>query len=457
MKILFVYPNEEGYPMLPLGPSILAGLLRDAGHEVDLFDLTFLVSKKKDQEVREKLGTVKKVDATEYWGETPEFDISVEYENKIKSFQPDLLCFSIVENVYGCAKTLIDAAKKICDTPILVGGVFPTSAPEFFTEDPNVDLVCVGEGEYLILEVAKRMENKENLDGIPNLITKTFQSTSYSSYYNWDPYALPNWEIFDERHLWKPFMGEMRRTGYFETARGCPHKCTYCVNQGYQEKFKDLGNYNRLKSVDVSVAEIKHFKDTYGIEFVWFNDENFMMMSRSRWDEFTKKYGSELNLPFFIQTRADTLLQEDRIKALKDINCITIACGVEVGNEPRRKGLLNKHVSNESYRKAVALCNKHGIRVSCNVILGLPYETEEDIIETAKFCKEIETPNVTVSIFAPYHGSHLYDVCVQEGFIDNSYHDSISIRDTSILNMPQISKERINELYFNFNKMVYGG
>lgn len=455
MKVLFVYPNEEGYPMIPLGPTILIGLLKNAGHDVRLFDLTFKVSQKKDHIVREKTGMVQKVDPIKHWGEVSEIDIFSSYEDEIRSFDPDLVCFSIVENIYGCAKKMITQTKSVSDVPILVGGVFPTSAPEFFTDDNEVDLVCVGEGERLVLEVAKRLELGQELEGVPNLITKTSKSLSYFDYYNWNPYIRPDWEIFDNRHLWKPFMGEMRRTGYFEISRGCPHKCTYCVNQCFQERFASLGKYNRTKPIDVAINELKYFRDAYDLDFIWFNDENFMMMGPSRWKSFVERYDTEVSRPFFIQTRADTLINEDRVKALKDINCITVAMGVEVGNEERRKNLLNKHVSNDTYRKAVALCNKYGIRVSCNVIIGLPYETDEDIIETANFCKEIETPSVTVSMFAPYHGSHLYDVCVEEGFIDRSYKKSISIRNTSILNMPQISKERLNELYYNFNKMVY--
>ncbi len=456
MNILFVYPNKDSYPMIPLGISVLAGILRDNDYNVDVFDITFMMEEKIDNTVKEKTGMVKKTNVNEYWGDNKDINVIDEYEKKINSFKPDLVCFSIVENNYTYAKKLIDKSKEFSGAPLIVGGIFPTTAPEFFIDDDNVDLICIGEGEDLILEVAKRVKEKRGYENIPNLLTNENKRINYYPYYNWEPYSYQCCEIFDDRHFYKPFLGKVWRAGYFETSRGCPHKCTYCANCIYQDKFKELGKYNRTKPIEYVIKEIEYMVDKYDLDLVWFNDENFMMMSKDRFNEFAEKYKERINLPFFMQTRANTLLDEEKIKTLKEIGCASIGVGLEVGNEERRRKFLQKNVSNESYKKALDLCNKYDLRVSCNVIIGLPFETEEDIMETMNFCKEIKTPSVTVSVFAPYHGSKLYDTCIENELIEKKYYDDISIRNESVLNMPQLSKEKINELYYNFNKMVFG-
>jgi len=89
-------------------------------------------------------------------------------------------------------------------------------------------------------------------------------------------------------------------------------------------------------------------------------------------------------------------------------------------------------------------------------MMGLPFETENDIIKTAEFCKKLKTKSVAISIFAPYYGTKLRDISVENGFISNELNENISVNYTTTLNMPQISKEKLEKLYYNFNSMVYG-
>ena len=55
-KVLFVYPNKDGYPIIPLAISLLSGILKHDNHIVDLFDITFMMSERSDHNAREKTG-----------------------------------------------------------------------------------------------------------------------------------------------------------------------------------------------------------------------------------------------------------------------------------------------------------------------------------------------------------------------------------------------------------------
>ena len=46
MKILFIYPNNEGYFRCPIGLTLIMTILRDEGHEIKLFDTTFTAGEK---------------------------------------------------------------------------------------------------------------------------------------------------------------------------------------------------------------------------------------------------------------------------------------------------------------------------------------------------------------------------------------------------------------------------
>jgi len=458
-KILFVYPNKEGYPIIPLGISVLAGILKYHGHEVDVFDITFMMAERIDHKAREKTGVVKEIRVEKYWGTGDKVDIKEEFKRKILSYKPDLIAFSIVENNYGCAKELFKIAKETANIPIIAGGIFPTVALKFFIEDENVDIICMGEGESALLELANRIGENKDFSDIPNLVVKKDGNAiknNFAKYYDWTPLIFQDWDIFDQRHILKPFMGKIWRTGFFEMSRGCPYNCSYCANHIYQEIFKSLGKYRREKPVEYLIKEVEYMKEKYDLELVFFNDENFLVMSDERFEEFCRKYKERVNLPFFIQTRAETLIDEKKVQELKETRCITIGIGVESGSEKIRKEVLNKMTSDDIFISAFANCNKYEIRTTAYIMMGLPFETEQDILSSAEFCKKIKAKSIAISIFAPYHATKLWQVCLDNGFIENKYYDDISVNNSSILNMPQLPKEKIEELYYKFNDLVYG-
>lgn len=197
-------------------------------------------------------------------------------------------------------------------------------------------------------------------------------------------------------------------------------------------------------------------KKEYALELVFFNDENFLTMRKERLSDFCDKYKSRVGLPFFIMTRADSLLDEQRVKILKRAGCVTIGIGVESGNEETRKKLLNKNIPNSVYEKAFEICHKHGIRTTANVMMGLPFETEENILESVEFCRRLRAKSLSLAIFAPYQGTRLRDICVESGFMEDRLYDEIAIINHSVLNMPQLDKKKIEELYYKFNDLVYG-
>ena len=455
MNILLVYPNKESYPMIPLGLSVLAGVLRDARHDVKIFDTTFMMEKSYiDHKEREKLGLVQHTEAESIWSKDKK-DVYQELCNIIKDFNPKLVGVSIVENNYTLAKKLMSHIKRYFNIPIIVGGIFPTVAPQFFIQDKNVDILCGGEGERAIVELANKLESGDSIKKIKGLAIKNGNKkitvNLQTDFYDWKPFTYQNWEVFDERHLLKPYRGKMWRTGCFEMSRGCPHQCSFCVNSTYQELFKDCGKYRREKDIMDSLLEISLLTSWHNLELIWFHDENFLTMSRDRFKKFIKGY-KKIDLPFFIQTRADSLLDMGKLQALKDSNCDTISIGVEVGNEWFRKTMLNKPIKNETYIQAFKNCKEVGIRTTANVMMGFPDENDANLGDTISFLKKCQPDNVGLALLAPYYGTEVRNVCIKEGLIEDKFYPEISFY-KSILkdNAPSLE-----HYYTNFTKLLGG-
>ena len=177
-----------------------------------------------------------------------------------------------------------------------------------------------------------------------------------------------------------------------------------------------------------------------------FGDTDFLSgVPRPIIKEFLSLYINKIRLPFTIQTGAEGLINEEILILLRKAGCCAISVGVESGSERVRKTILKKYVSKKVIKNAFDLCRKHGLRITANYMVGVPYETEEDIWESIKFNREINPPSIAVTYFTPFVGTELYDISVKEGFYAPFNIGSNNYR-TTPLNMPDLPPERIYEL-----------
>ena len=174
-KVLLLYPNSEGYGGIANGIALLSGCLKEAGFDTQCFDTTFLNSPPLTHFQRQKHGGVMKADHSTFWGEwTPELPERVPelFLQAIEEYKPDLIAVSIVEVCYYYAISLLEVAKEKFDIPIIAGGITPTLSPELVIENDCIDIVCVGEGEDALVELAEHIVEGKDYADIKNLWVK---------------------------------------------------------------------------------------------------------------------------------------------------------------------------------------------------------------------------------------------------------------------------------------------
>ena len=68
----------------------------------------------------------------------------------------------------------LELAKAIedLDIPVIFGGIYPTFAPRIVLKEKSIDMICEGEGEEMLAELATKIEKKENIKDILNLTMK---------------------------------------------------------------------------------------------------------------------------------------------------------------------------------------------------------------------------------------------------------------------------------------------
>ena len=460
-RILFLYPNERGMSTIPPSIATLSQILKNEGHETALFDTTFY---KFDDEltiedsdlVNQKALThrpVLDIDDDELHFKKTTRSAVEDFKASIVDFKPDIIAVSCTETTFLRA---INVLKQTRDMGVvnIFGGVFPTFAPELVMSYKEVDMLCVGEGENSIIDLANSISNEEDYSNVTNLWIRqkdgTIKKNSVSRPV--DINELPpitDIGLFGEKRFYRPMGGKIRRLLPVETHRGCPYTCSFCNSPAQNRLYGDGDfakglSFFRKKRMDLVKTEIENHIKKYKVEYIYFWADTFLAWTDKEFDEFIKMY-SAIKLPFWCQTRIETIVEE-KFRKLKDVGLDRITFGMEHGNEKFRKDVVKREYSNEDAVKKIKIVEDLGITFSVNNIIGFPDETRELAFDTIELNRRFNSDNTRCSIFVPFHGTELHELAVKRGYLDPKTICAVSNSGESLLNMPQWDKKDITRL-----------
>ena len=206
MKVLLVSANTEQFnmPAMPLGLACVVEAAKNSGHDVFMLDLMF------------------------------EMDVNATLKKVIAEFRPECIGISVrniddqhIETpkfLLEKVKEVVTVCRDLSNVPIVLGGagysMFPESALAYLEADYGIE----GEGEIAFPALLTRLENNDDLSGIPGLYTRghgQHQRKTLSN--NLDKLTLPETWILSasasqNHEPWIPV----------QTRRGCALKCSYC-------------------------------------------------------------------------------------------------------------------------------------------------------------------------------------------------------------------------------------
>jgi radical SAM superfamily enzyme YgiQ (UPF0313 family) len=462
INVQFIYPNTYGMNMFPPAIAIFSSLLKKHGHNIQIFDTTYYAIDfgiDADGTKMERLNVVP-FDMSSKGIRLKTTDWKKDLNKQLNDFKPDLIAISSTEDMWELGMQILNEAKDYKNKnniPVLVGGVFPTFAPEICVKEKLVDLLCVGEGENALLDLCKKIENNEDYSDVTNLWVKKdgklLKKNPISKPVDINSSPQIDISIFEENRLYRPMAGRVYKMFPVETIRGCPYTCTFCnsPDQMALYKKKTKGGYYRKKSMNLVYKELKYFKGNHGVEYNYFWADTFLAMNKKEFDQFCEMY-SEIKLPFWMQTRPETVT-EYNMKKLSEVGLHRISFGIEHGNEEFRRKILGRKWSNKDIIKKLKIPGKYGIQFSCNNITGFPTETKKLAFDTIELNREIDATNVTISTFMPFHGTPLRKMCEDLGLIKP---ETITkcVTDKTILNMPQYPPHEIEEIKRCFSMYI---
>jgi len=377
----------------------------------------------------------------------------------------DLIGISLTTNFFEISAQISKRIKKELKTHIVWGGVHPTARPDECLE--YADIVCRGEGEGAMVELAEKIEKGMSYYNVKNLcfknkkgdiiinslrpIIQDLDSLPFLDYgpkdhyiiaegnlYKMDnPYVIKLWDNYD-------YTGQLYTT---LITRGCPFSCAYCCNNMFNKIYHGQKIF-RVRSVDNVIEELKIIKKNLPfIKCIFFNDDYLLGLPLNYIKEFSEKYKKYINLSMIIVGVHPVAVNEKKLDYLVNAGNIKyLAMGIQTASE-RMKKLFKRDYSNSQIEKAAKIINKFKDkieRICFEVIVDIPWQTDKDLIDTLMFLSRLPVPyymNVFSLIFYP--GTELYDLARKDGYIKN---EKKEIYQKNYLKFP--AKTYLNKVFF---------
>jgi radical SAM superfamily enzyme YgiQ (UPF0313 family) len=371
MRVLFVVPRsfnpKQMYREYPLGVGFLGTLLKQAGHDVRIFDQN-----------------VEGIDDARL------LQLSSEFE-------PELIGFSVITPNYPVARHQIPRLKELNPTAkIIAGGVHATLFPEDLLRD-GADAVVLGEGEPVIAELANCFETGKDPSHLAGLVYRNPEGMAVRTPGQSKVTALDELPFVD-RNLYNLD----RYTHHSMLAsRGCPYHCSFCCN--YTGTVRSDGVAVRWH--ERVIAEIEHLRDAHGAREIFFADDIFLLRKHEIL-EFCRAYAARrVGVRWIGQLRADRL-DPEVAAAMRAADCQRVYLGIESGSNAILRS-AHKGMTTDQIRKGVRAAIEAGLRVKTGWIYGLPGTIEEQY-ESIPFMLDLRPHEISIHQLIPFPGTVYY-------------------------------------------------
>jgi anaerobic magnesium-protoporphyrin IX monomethyl ester cyclase len=305
--------------------------------------------------------------------------------------------FSVMTATIPHALALTRATRAIAPaTPVVWGGIHPTLLPQQTLAHPLIDFVVTGEGEepaaaLLAGEYHPRLASKRQPPASAGLRAGDFLA----------PESLPDPDYsFLEIERYFELQGPQYRNLELLTSRGCPHRCSFCVNTITRNRWRALPA-GRITSL------IPRLHASFALRHLFIADENFFGDVR-RAVEIIEAI-RPLGITWESNVQIGTLLRlpDEVLSLMRASGAVRLRMGAESGSD-RLLAILRKGITVGQIAEARDRCLRFGITPAMSFMVDLPDETIDEkaaTIQCAQDCADAGAMVIGPQSFRPYPGS----------------------------------------------------
>lgn len=366
--------------------------------------------------------------------------------------KPDVAAFSCYIWNWSMVSSIIAELPKIMeDVDIWLGGPEVSYNPdEVMEKNPMVSGIMTGEGEETFKELAEHycLQENKRLDEISGIVYRDRQSLSGEICHT--PLRGPM-DISKLPFLYSSLSSFENRIIYYESSRGCPYRCSYCLSS--------IDKTVRLRDIETVKQELQFFLDSK-VKQVKFVDRTFNCNkghAREIWKYLAEHDNGITNFHFEI---AADIISEDDLEILAKLRpgLAQMEIGVQTVNAATLKE-IRRNSELSLLRGVVARIISNGnIHVHLDLIAGLPFEDYESFIHSFNVVYEMLPHQLQLGFLKVLKGSYMYEKADDYGIQYTNYppYEVLSTKWISYEELRILKQvEEMVEIYYNSNQFTY--
>lgn len=363
-------------------------------------------------------------------------------------------------SIYNDVKFGGDLKEKYPQAFVVLVGTHPTALPtETLELDSRVDGIACGEFDYIIRDLAKCIDNNEDLTNVKGLLFrnedgKIVRNTAMPPIENLDDIPFAS-ELIKEYLNPKDYFfaaSEYPEIQIF-TGRGCMCRCYFCV---YPQIIH--GHNYRARSAENVVKEFEYIvKEMPEVKEVVIEDDTFTI-DKKRVKEICElliEKGLNKKIKWLCNARVN--LDYETMVLMKKAGCKLLIAGIENGNQEMLNN-MKKGTTLKQIEEYVKNAKKAKLLVHACYMVGTKGETRETMENTLKFAIKLNTDTAQFYVLHPYPGTEAYNYAVQQGYLeDKKYSEYLKEdgTDNCVLHIDDITSEELVDFCDYARKKYY--
>ena len=355
---------------------------------------------------------------------------------------PDVVCVSCyIWNLSFVKELMADLTKILPDADFWAGGPEVSyDAEKFLSENPEFTGVMVGEGEETFQELSGYYvkKNPEKLENITGICYRDGEKTIHNGWRQiMDLSSIP--------FIYKDLSEFRNRIIYYESSRGCPFSCSYCLSS--------VDKKLRFRDIEMVKKELQFFID-HKVPQVKFVDRTFNCKhdhAMAIWKYINDHDNGVTNFHFEIS--AD-LLREEELQEMSTMRpgLIQLEIGVQSTNPDTIKA-IHRTMDFEKLKGIVDRIHSFGnIHQHLDLIAGLPYEDYDSFRNSFNDVYALKPQQLQLGFLKVLKGSHMMEMCREYGIVYKN-REPYEVLSTKWLDYDHVLKlknvENMVEVYYN--------
>ena len=384
--------------------------------------------------------------------DAPAAVVSVQYViDRIKAKNIEaLVCDTSTPSIVNDLRVVREIRAQLTQLHIcMVGRHVSALAEETLKTASYLDFIAVREYEYTIRDWITALESGAAMDNVDGLVWRKqngeiIRNKPRAAIENLDelPFVTEVYKRF--LRVEDYFYGHsLHPLVVFDTSRGCPFKCSFCV---YPQTFS--GHIMRYRSVGNVADEFEYVaRELPQAKTVMLEDDTFIINKHRTLDLANELIKRGNKIPFDSNCRADIGGDVEFLETLKKAGARLFCVGFESGDDQVLKH-MKKNLKLFKAEVFVDACKQAGIMVHGCFMVGNLNETKETMLTTLELAKRLNPDTAQFFPIMVYPGTSAYDEARQKGYIETEDYSEWLTKEglhNSVVNLPNITHQELVE------------